>query len=62
MNKNAQVGNAARYNMVFTSVPIFIVGSLDVDVYAPAAFAIPKLYFFGVNKALNNSQRFGKIC
>lgn len=40
----------ARYNMVFTSVPIFIVGSLDVDVYAPAAFAIPKLYFFGVNK------------
>ena len=31
--------------MVFTSVPIFIVGSLDVDVYAPAAFAIPKLYF-----------------
>ena len=41
-----------RYNMVFTSVPIFVVGSLDVDVYAPAAFAIPKLYYFGVNKVL----------
>ncbi|CAL1137706.1 unnamed protein product [Cladocopium goreaui] len=42
------------YNMVFTSFPIFIVGSLDLDVYAPAAFAMPKLYFFGVNKAYFN--------
>lgn len=42
------------YNMVFTSVPIFIVGSLDMDVYAPAAFAMPNLYFFGVNKVYFN--------
>ena len=52
MSAKCSSRNAPRYNMVFTSVPIFIVGSLDVDVYAPAAFAIPKLYFFGVNKAL----------
>ena len=42
------------YNMVFTSLPIFIVGSLDVDVYAPAAFALPKLYLFGANHVYFN--------
>jgi len=42
------------YNMVFTSIPIFIVGSLDVDIYAPGAFALPKLYLFGVNKVYFN--------
>jgi len=45
--------------MVFTSVPIFIVGSLDMDVYAPAAFAMPNLYFFGVNKAQPEEGRTG---
>ena len=42
------------YNMVFTSIPIFIVGSLDVDIYAPGVFALPKLYLFGVNKVYFN--------
>lgn len=42
------------YNMIFTSLPIFIVGSLDLDVYAPAAFALPKLYLFGANHVYFN--------
>ncbi|CAJ1365404.1 unnamed protein product [Effrenium voratum] len=42
------------YNMVFTNLPIFVVGALDVDVYAPAAFALPKLYLFGANKVYFN--------
>ncbi|CAE7256225.1 ALA3 [Symbiodinium natans] len=42
------------YNVVFTNLPIFIVGALDVDVYAPAALTLPKLYLFGVNKVYFN--------
>ena len=42
------------YNVVFTNIPIFIVGALDVDVYAPAALTLPKLYLFGMNKVYFN--------
>ncbi|CAE7681267.1 unnamed protein product [Symbiodinium sp. CCMP2592] len=42
------------YNVVFTNLPIFIVGALDVDVYAPAALTLPKLYLYGVNKVYFN--------
>ena len=42
------------YNVVFTNVPIFIVGALDVDVYAPAALTLPKLYLFGMSNAYFN--------
>ncbi|CAE8722507.1 unnamed protein product [Polarella glacialis] len=43
------------YNLVFTNVPIFIVGVLDIDVYASSALNVPALYQLGIGRKYFNS-------
>ena len=44
------------YNLVFTSLPVLVAGTFDVDVYASTVVRVPSLYAIGVQGNYFNSQ------
>lgn len=44
------------YNVVFTSLPIFSTGILDVDLFASTVLAVPRLYELGIRRVYFNAM------
>ena len=44
------------YNVVFTSLPIFATGILDVDLFAATVLAVPSLYELGIRRIYFNAS------